>query len=129
MSPFSTSPAHKHLFIADLEWALMPPVLLHQFSMVRQNDRLAAFVSWASVSDDIDARLQQGITRLKPADWRSGDNLWIMDVIAPFGRREDILAQVQEKVFAGKTVQVLGAGLSGNSSHDRTVVMSSAGNL
>jgi cytolysin-activating lysine-acyltransferase len=105
----TVSPAHKHLFIADLEWALMPPVMLRQFSMVRQNNRLAAFVSWASVSDEIDARLQQGVARLKPTDWRSGDNLWIIDVIAPFGRREEIIAQVREKVFAGKAVQVLAA--------------------
>ncbi len=109
----TVSPAHKHLFIADLEWALMPPVLLRQFSMVRQNDRLAAFVSWASVSDEVNARLKQGVTRLKPADWRSGSHLWIIDVIAPFGRRDEIVAQVRETVFAGKVVKVLAPGTNG----------------
>lgn len=116
------SPAHKHLFVADLEWALMPPVLLRQFSMVRRNNRLAAFVSWAAVSDEVDARLQQGIARMKPADWRSGNHLWIVDVIAPFGGAEDIVAQVREKVFVGKTVKVLAPGAGWRAASETTAV-------
>ncbi len=112
------SPAHKHLFVADLEWALMPPVLLRQFSMVRRNGRLAAFVSWASVSDEVDARLQQGVARLKPAEWRSGEHLWIVDVIAPFGTAEEIIEQVREKLFAGKTVKVLTRGAGGGAANE-----------
>ena len=51
----------------------------------------AATVTWASVPDEVAARLAEGTTKLRPQDWKSGDKLWVMpeacvphdEVIAP----------------------------------------------
>ncbi|WP_312862851.1 toxin-activating lysine-acyltransferase [Rhizobium sp. BK591] len=44
---------------------------------------------WASVSIEVDGRISEqakaGVfpVRLKPEDWKSGDTVWLLDVIAP----------------------------------------------
>ena len=80
----ASSPAHRHLFLADLEWLLLPPVMLKQVRLVRdERKRLIAAAFWASVSEEVDDDLGKGRTRLKPAEWNSGERLWLMDVVGP----------------------------------------------
>ncbi|WP_299866288.1 toxin-activating lysine-acyltransferase [uncultured Hoeflea sp.] len=49
----------------------------------------AAIAIWASVSDEVDATIKEQIksgafpVRLKANDWKSGDHVWLLDVIAP----------------------------------------------
>lgn len=84
------SQGHKHLSLADLEWAVAPAVITGQFSLAeaqsKSNGMVApvAVVTWASVNEDIDQRLMAGIdhpVRLAVQDWRSGPILWVMDAI------------------------------------------------
>ncbi|MFB9910357.1 toxin-activating lysine-acyltransferase [Rhizobium paknamense] len=48
-----------------------------------------ALATWATVSDELEAKIREQIkaavfpVRLKSADWRSGDKVWLLDVIAP----------------------------------------------
>jgi hemolysin-activating ACP:hemolysin acyltransferase len=83
----SQSPAHKQFFISDLEWFVMTPLLL-QFRVFYAKDRPMGVVLWASVSDEVAERLASGTTKLRPQDWKSGDKLWVIEVIAPFGGAE-----------------------------------------
>jgi len=81
----TVSAPHRHLFISDLEWALLPPIALRQCRVFVKDGRPVGFASWAFVSDEVDARLRTGQTKLKPAEWKSGDRCWLIDLIAPFG--------------------------------------------
>jgi cytolysin-activating lysine-acyltransferase len=83
------SPAHRHLFIADLEWRLLPAIAARQFRLIVKDERPLAFVTWAFVSDEVKARLTSesgpsGAGRLKPEEWRSGRNHVIVDFVSPF---------------------------------------------
>lgn len=98
---------HKHLFIADLEWLVMPPVMLRQFRLVRGKDKPQAFVTWALLNEEAEQRLVAGHTRLKPSDWNSGDRAWIVDLIAPFGGQEAVLKEIKQRLFADKPLKLL----------------------
>ncbi len=74
------------MFITDLEWMTLPAIALDQFRLWRQNNMPVAFATWAYLSDEAEERMQQGVRRLGPADWKSGDNLWLMDLVAPLRR-------------------------------------------
>jgi cytolysin-activating lysine-acyltransferase len=101
------SPAHRHLFLADLEWLIMPALQSKQFRLVRQENKPVAYVSWASVNEETEARIKQGMTKLKPAEWQQGESLWIIDVIAPFGGTQQVFKQLNETQFKGKEVKLL----------------------
>ena len=130
----SQSQAHKHQFIADLEWMVMPPVLLSQFRLFhgpasaqpgalppetgtsgpaavggavaggRNEQRPIGVAFWAMVDAETEARLIAGGARLRPQDWRSdmtpSGRLWVVEVIAPFGGAEAMVADLKKAVFS-----------------------------
>jgi cytolysin-activating lysine-acyltransferase len=102
------SQSHKYLFSSDYEWLVIPPIAQKQFSLFRgQKNEPVAFVSWASVSDEVEERLLKGVTKLQPQDWKSGDKLYIIDIISPYNVRKEILKQLQEKQFKNQDIKVI----------------------
>ena len=51
--------------------------------------------------------LEKGTTRMRPQDWKSGDRLWIVEVIAPFGGQDAMVADLKAKVFPEERLKVL----------------------
>lgn len=97
------TPSHRHFFIADAEWLIFPPIARAQFRIYRdEKGSPAGCVLWATLSDEVQARVESGTTRLAPADWNSGDNLWIIDVIAPQGKAGAMVEDMRNTVFKGK---------------------------
>jgi cytolysin-activating lysine-acyltransferase len=98
----SQSPVHKQLFIGDLEWFCMPAILLEQFRIFYGPQTPAAVALWASVSDDTQARLLAGGYKLRPDEWKNGDNMWLIELVAPFGAQDEIMNDLKTSVFGGK---------------------------
>lgn len=98
----SQSDEFRHLFLTDMEWRIMPPVALDQFRIWRQGNMPVAFATWAYVGPRQIERLDAGITRLTPTEWRSGPTPRIIDIIAPFGGREDVERELNERGMAAK---------------------------
>jgi cytolysin-activating lysine-acyltransferase len=87
---FSRSPAQKHLFLADIEWAIMPAVVRGQFYLAEAENQATGFrtpiavATWAFVSEGVDQRLQAELAqhiRLRPDEWKSGEIGWIIDLV------------------------------------------------
>ncbi|MGO4287613.1 toxin-activating lysine-acyltransferase, partial [Bosea sp. TAB14] len=81
----SQSAEFKQYLISDLEWLVMPPILLRQFRLFYTEGRPTAVVLFARASDEIVARLEAGAPTLRPQDWKCGEIIKIVKVIAPFG--------------------------------------------
>ena len=98
------SPQHRHLFISDLEWAILPPVMLKQFSLFKDADeKTIGFTSWAKISQEVEDRiLKTGNTKLAPRDWNSGEIIHLMDALTPFGGNRNIIKKLYETEFSGK---------------------------
>lgn len=65
----SQSPIHKRLFIQDLEWFVMTPILLKQFRLFYAKDRPLGVVLWAYANEEVAQMLAEGTTKLRPQDW------------------------------------------------------------
>lgn len=101
------SQAHRHLFLADLEWLIGPPMALRQFRLFHDGKQPVAVALWASVSDEVEKELIAGRPRLRPDEWKSGDNLWLIDLVAPSipnGSKaaEGLVEEMASKVFQGR---------------------------
>lgn len=112
----SQSPMHRELKIKELEWSFMPAVLHEQFRVFRfgplpgsENLDPAQFAKlgltkegleqmplgvaiWAKLSEDAEARLERG-EKLTAEDWRSGDRVWLVELISPFATPENKLSE------------------------------------
>ncbi len=110
------SSAHKHLLLSDLEWFVMPAILLEQFRIYyapvpgkageQGATQPAGCAIWARVSDEVEARLKEAgaNARLKLQDWRSGNKPYLIEIIAPFGGIDEMKAE-WEKVIVGSKGQ------------------------
>lgn len=96
------SPIHKQLFIGDLEWFAMPAVLLEQFRIFYGPNSPAAVALWAMVSEETEKRLKEGAHKLRADEWQGGDRPWLIELVAPFGGQDEILADLSASVFNGK---------------------------
>jgi len=107
------SPGHRHLFLTDLEWLVVPPIMLRQFALFRQGPRPIAYASWAMVNEEVEKRLMAGQPRLAPAEWRSGDRVWLIDLVAPFGGADRLFGELRSRVLAGREVKAMRSGPEG----------------
>ena len=62
---------------------------------------------WVSVSEEVEKRLKAGETRLKPQEWKSGDRLWLIELIAPGIANnakavQALLGELAKTVFGGR---------------------------
>lgn len=113
----SQSPAHRELRIKDIEWSLLPPLLYEQFRIFRfgptpglQNVDPAKFLPlgldkagfeqlplgvavWAQLSEAAEAKLERG-ERLAAEEWRSGDRVWLVELISPFANPDNKLSEI-----------------------------------
>ena len=92
------SPAHKHFSLADLEWLVVPPLMLEQYKVFRDGGKTPIGVAlWAYLDEEAEKRLEQEPARLLPGQWKSGDRLWLVELAAPFATKENIM---REKMVA-----------------------------
>lgn len=96
------SPAHRYLTLGDLEWMLMPPVLLGQYKIFRNEDQVVGAALWAYLNEEAEERLK-ATSRLAPQDWgngasvsidegiiaNEGGKLWLIEILAPFNSVEN----------------------------------------
>ena len=112
----SQSPLHRELPIKALEWSFMPAILAEQFRIFRFGplpsvgtldptllgaaglmqqslEQLPLGVAiWAKLSAAAEAKLEAG-EHLTPEEWRSGDRVWLVELISPFANNENKLAE------------------------------------
>jgi cytolysin-activating lysine-acyltransferase len=62
---------------------------------------------WAFVDASVEVRLSLGDARLSPSDWKSGENLWLVDLIAPFGGQDSMFGEIKANVFPDRPLKVL----------------------
>ena len=109
----SQSPAHKHFAIGDLESMVMPAILLEQFRVFHGDKHPLGFALWAYLSEDAEMRMTAAVAagggaRLRPDDWKSGNRLWLVDLVAPFATPENklteaMVADLIQNVFGERT--------------------------
>jgi cytolysin-activating lysine-acyltransferase len=104
---YARDPIKKFTFIADLDWALLPPVILDQCRLYNKEGIPFAFFTWARVSDEIDQRLRSGVPRIAPHEWQSGEHLWLIDAVSPFGQLDEMIAELHKTQFAGQKMATL----------------------
>ena len=108
----SQSPAHKHFTIGDLEWLAMPAILHEQFRVFHGDKHPLGFALWAYLSEEAEARMTAAVdsgvgARLRPDDWKSGDRLWLIEIVAPMATSENklteaIVADLVQNVFGDR---------------------------
>lgn len=77
----------------DIRRRIVIPLFLGQLlSFYDADDRLVGFLTYAFMNDFCAAH--QGSVGVLPADWRSGPDFWVIDLVAPNGDGDVMLRTV-----------------------------------
>lgn len=89
-------PRYRHQSLSDLQHLVLDPLIRDRIAIAYPSDKnpgamtdIAGLAIWASVSEEVDAKLRDQIkggawpVRLKADEWNSGKINWLIDVIAP----------------------------------------------
>lgn len=104
---YARDPLKKFMFMADIDWALLPPVILDQCRLYTKDGIPFAFFTWALVNDAVDQRLRSGTPRIAPHEWQSGQHLWLIDVVTPFGKTEEMIDELRNAQFPNLKISAL----------------------
>ena len=88
------SPRHKAVPLGDLEWLVMPAILLRQFRIFYKGEQPVGVALWALADDLVAKRIDAGDKRLAAVEWKSGINIRIVDIVAPFGGEAEMRGQI-----------------------------------
>ena len=91
-----------------LSTLLLPPVAQRQFLLASEGGRPVFYLSWAHFSAAAEHRyVNESHATLTPADWNSGDRMWIVDWIAPFGHTRTMQRLLKTQLLATKWARSL----------------------
>jgi len=102
------------IYLADPLWViqkyLIGPFLSNQaIVMFDKDSNLIGYASWAWLTEEKQEAYTQDSNCLEPQDWTAGDNLWLVDVLAPQQGAIELMNFTREHVAAqghkGKTVK------------------------
>ena len=96
------SKMHRHFFLADLEWFVLPALLNNQFKVYRNAKQPVGVAFWAYLSEDVEKRMMDGQGRISPPEWNSGDQLWLISLVAPYGNAEKIIKDLYDTNLESK---------------------------
>jgi hemolysin-activating ACP:hemolysin acyltransferase len=124
------SDRYRYYALADLEWLLLPPLALGQVMFAYQRPMLAAvnstaqgsakgealptltarplataMLTWALVSPDVGAKISAqkeagAPVRLAPQEWRSGNEVHVVEAIGPAKEIAMLTVKLQEQFLA-----------------------------
>ena len=109
------TPRYRNQTIGDLQHLVLEPLIRDRVAIAYPGNvqesalaDMAGFAIWASVSEDVDARIREQVAngvfpiRLKPEEWNSGQISWLFDVVAADTRATtNVIANFKQVVKEG----------------------------
>lgn len=94
------SSLHMNYPVGLLLERVAPSIELNQYRYYEDDDGTPiGFCNWALLSDELLAEALKGEDNLKPADWRSGSNLFFPEFIAPFGHCMRLVRDLRRNIL------------------------------
>ncbi|WP_342076505.1 toxin-activating lysine-acyltransferase [Yoonia sp. SS1-5] len=88
------STLYRHWSMRDIGRVFEPPVYLKQFHLYRARNVARGLVTWAKLDAAAEAKHMSGAGLDDFEEWRSGDQFWIMDLMAPWGHGRTIIKSI-----------------------------------
>lgn len=103
------SARHRTFSVADVERLILPPMLADQAVVLAENgERIVAFGSIGLLTDEAAGGYAEGTRKLQPGDWNAGDQVWLIDAIAPHGHARQLTTAIRslarERGHAGRHI-------------------------
>ncbi len=94
------SPSENHVQLRHVMLKLEPALRLNQYKIFRSKGFPRAFVTWAGLSPEVELEFAIEQKMIAPETWNGGEEIWIIDLVAPFGHADQIQDMIKTEVLA-----------------------------
>ena len=77
---------------------LLKPIISNQYFLMKNEDSPVMFLSYAFVDDKAIKELTSGERSIRLDEWNSGSNLFIPDIISPFGLKASWIKYIRDEL-------------------------------
>jgi cytolysin-activating lysine-acyltransferase len=82
--------------LAEVRQMLTAPIFTDQAMIMVNDGKVTGYCSWAFLSDEAEKKYIADSNSLEITDWKSGDNIWLIDVITPFDNGTALLNEARK---------------------------------
>lgn len=94
------SKVHRKYQIRDIADVVFPAINLGQYKIYRNASRQPiALVTWGKFSSEVEKKYLKGNPVLTEQELNSGDRLYFLDFIAPYGQAKQVTSHLKKHVF------------------------------
>jgi cytolysin-activating lysine-acyltransferase len=108
------SKLHRKFHVSDIADLMLPAINLNQYRIYRNKSGApVALVTWALFSPEVEQLYIEGKAKLTEAERTSGDLLYFIDFIAPYGHMKQVSKDLRTNVFPnqmGKSLRFMDIG-------------------
>lgn len=102
------SPVHRKFQVRDIADIILPAVDLGQYRIYRNTKKQPiAFVTWGYFDEKTEAEYLNGKTVLSKNELKSGNILYMLDFIAPYGHAKKVVNDLRNNVFPNSEAKSL----------------------
>ncbi|MFA7347128.1 MAG: toxin-activating lysine-acyltransferase [Desulfurivibrionaceae bacterium] len=102
------SSSHRERPLHTLSALLLPAIKQQQFILASEVGQPVFYLAWANLSLEAEQRyLQQHPVFMPEADWNSGERMWVLDWVAPFGHTRIMHRLLERQLFANRCMRAL----------------------
>jgi len=102
------STSHRERPLHTLSALLLPAIKYRQFILASEAGKPVFYLAWANLSLEAEQRyLQQHPVCMPDTDWNSGEYMWILDWVAPFGHTRVMRRLLERQLFANRCARAL----------------------
>lgn len=99
---------HREIPLQVLSTLLLPAIKQQQFILISEHGKPVFYLSWANMSAAAEARYIRNPSFSMPQDdWNSGDRMWVLDWVAPFGHTPVISKLIKRYLLADRCMRSL----------------------
>lgn len=102
------APRRANYTLSYITLRLLPAIVHEQihFAFEQRGTPVALWI-WAFLAPDVERRIMRDArSPLHESEWNEGGNLWVLDLIAPYGHMHDVIRFIRQDFFTGyKTLQ------------------------
>ena len=106
---YSFSGIHRDWPVGSIHQWLLPAIMHKQYRIYHKGKKPVGFVTWAWLSREGETAYVRNTKSLQPKDWKSGDRLWFLDFIAPFGDTKNMAQDLRQNLFPKDVARFLRA--------------------
>jgi cytolysin-activating lysine-acyltransferase len=94
------SQKHREAPLHMLSTLLLPAIKHQKFILISEQGKPVFYLSWANLNAEAEARYVKNPSYVMPQeDWNSGDRMWVLDWVAPFGHTKVVCKLLQKYLF------------------------------